>query len=928
MPDAVVETKLLLPRLRGLAVDRPRLMELLSRGANTSLTVVSAPAGFGKTTLLGMWIDAGEGTRRTAWVALDERDRVATSFWTYVMLAVDRAAAGSATAALAQLESGRVSVEVVLAGLLNELSVLPDDLTVVLDDYHLADGPGVRPGMTFLVEHLPPQVHLVIGSRADPGLPLARLRARGQLMEVRSADLRFTVEEAAAFLNQVHALGLADADVAALEARTEGWAAALQLAVLSLRGREDPARFIAGFAGADRFVVDYLADEVLDRQPAQVRDFLLDTSVLDRMTGPLCDAVTGGTDGRTTLAALDRQNLFVVPLDDHRRWYRYHHLFADVLQAHLLDERPDQVATLHRRASDWYDRAGDPERAVRHALAAGDVCLAADLVELAIPHLRRHRREAVIRRWVDDLPPDIVANRPVLAVGFIHAFTTSNEFDGVEERLRHVERLMHGPAEGHVVVDHSEYARLAGAIDTYRAALALVAGDLRGTVRHAERALALADAGDLLTVAAASALIGIACWTNGDLEAAHRGYLAAAAGLARAGHTADVLGCTITLADIEVTQGKLGQAHRTLEHALTLAERDDPLLARTRGTADMYVGLSRVAWERGDFAAAADYLDRAEAAGEAAGLPQNPYRWRAAMARLREAAGDAAAAVGLLAEPERLYVGDYAPDVQPVAAARARVLASSGDIAGALAWAHRRGVAVDDELSYQREYEHVTLASILLADHAATGDPASLSQATALLDRLLAAAEAGERTGTVLEVLVLRARAQQADRHHPRALDDVERAVRLAEAEGHVGVFITGGASLVGLMDDLLVRHGRWAFLRRLVQAMKSLDDGDTGGSTESAAGHPGGPYGYPAGGAGRTGQPVLVEPLSDRELDVLRYLCTDLDGPAIARSLSVSLSTVRTHTQHIYAKLGVNNRRAAVRRAHQLNLFSSTSGR
>ena len=738
MPDHLVTTKLLVPRPRARAVARGRLDELLGRGSDATLTLVSAPAGFGKTTMLAAWLAAGGPGRSAAWVSLDERDRDPSSFWTYVLLAVDRAAPDTATAALAQLQSGQAPIDLVLTALLNELSVRSEDITLVLDDYHLAEGPDIQPGMVFLLEHLPPQVHVVISTRADPALPLARLRARGELVEVRVADLRFTENEATTYLNDVNALGLGLADVATLERRTEGWAAALQLAALSLRGRDDAAAFIAGFAGDDRFVVDYLADEVLDRQLPDVRRFLLDTSTLDRLTAGLCDAVTGRTDGRSMLESLERQNLFVIPLDDHRRWYRYHHLFADVLHSRLLDERPGDESELHRRASDWYDQAGDPEASVRHALAAGDVGLAAARAELAVPGLNRERRESVVRGWIDEFPADIVKDRPVLAVGFIGALSRGSEFDSLPQRLADVERLLAGPAEDLVVLDHAELARLPAAVETYRAALALVAGDLTGTVEHADHALARAPQDDDLTMASASALVGLASWASGDLDEAHRAYRVAADRLTRAGHIADVLGCTIALTDIELTQGRLDQAQQSCEQALDLAAREAP---QPRGVADMYVVLSRVALERGDLAGAADYLRRADELGDAGGLPQNPYRWRVAMALLREAEGEVAAALGLLEEAERVYVGDFSPNVQPVAATRARVLAAAGEVAEALAWARRRGVSATDDVSYAREYEHLSLAHVLYADHVTSARATSLADAAALLDRLVSAAE-------------------------------------------------------------------------------------------------------------------------------------------------------------------------------------------
>ncbi len=517
MTGPLVETKLYFPAARAGIVTRPRLDERLSQGGR--LVLISAPAGFGKTTLLGGWLTRARrrGDAAVAWVSLDEGDQDASSFWTYVVTALDRAVPGVGAGALPLLEAGHSSTEAVLVVVLNELSVLPGEVTLVLDDYHLADGPGIRSGMSFFLDRLPPQVRLVISTRADPGLPLARLRARGELVEVRAADLRFTLAEAATYLNDATGLPLTADDIASLEERTEGWVAALQLAALSLQGRGDAAGFIAGFAGDDRFVVDYLVEEVLDRQPEPVRRFLLETSILDRLTGALCDAVTGGHGGKAMLERLDRANLFVVPLDDQRRWYRYHHLFADVLRSHLLDERGD-VADLHRRAGNWYGEAGEPVPAVRHALAAGDIGRAADLVELAVPELRRNRQEATLRRWIDELPDDVVERRPVLAMGFVGALMASNEFDDVERRLGDIERLLNGGRARSgteiVVVDERELARLPGCIELYRAGLALIGGDPAGTLPHARLAVVRAPEHDHLTRASADALAGLASWTD------------------------------------------------------------------------------------------------------------------------------------------------------------------------------------------------------------------------------------------------------------------------------------------------------------------------------------------------------------------------------------------------------------------------------
>jgi LuxR family maltose regulon positive regulatory protein len=676
----LVETKLFVPAARADVVARPRLSDHLSR-TGARLVLVSAPAGFGKTTLLRTWLADQQAPGGTvAWVSLDEADHNAATFWTYVVASLDRALPGVGAGTLTLLQAGRDPTEELLAGLLNELSVLPGEVTLVLDDYHLADGPGVQPGMSFLLDHLPPQVRLVISTRADPALPLARLRARGELTEVRAADLRFTTAEAGTYLNDTTGLNLTTGDVVALEERTEGWVAALQLAALSLQGREDPSGFVAGFTGDDRYVVDYLVEEVLDQQPDQVRRFLLETSILDRLTGPLCDVVTGEPGGKAMLERLERANMFLVPLDDQRRWYRYHHLFGDLLRSRLLDEHDgtdDGVAQLHRRASGWYDRAGEPVPAVRHALAGGDLEHAADLVELAVPRLRRDRQEATLRQWIGELPEDVVARRPVLAMGFAGALMSSNEFDDVERRLRNIERTLNGqpdPGTGHtegdrstIVVDEEELARLPGEIELYRAGLALLGGDPAATLDHARRAVDRAPADDDLTRASAAALVGLASWTVGDLDAAYRGYTDAAAGLGRLGHVSDVLGCTITLADLETTQGRLRQAHQSYQRALDLGVDEDPGM---RGVRDMHTGLAQVAVERNDLAAASEHLRRGDELGEAAGLPQNPYRWRLAMALLREAEGDRDTALGLLAEAERVYVADFQPNWRPIPALR------------------------------------------------------------------------------------------------------------------------------------------------------------------------------------------------------------------------------------------------------------------
>ena len=915
VPAPLLETKLFVPRSRRGLVPRPRLSERLDRGTASTLTLVSAPAGFGKTTLLTEWLAAGPAApadeRLGAWLSLDRADNDPVSFWIYVIAALRMVASGVGESALALLQVPQPPpIEAVLTALLNDLGAAAGDIVLVLDDYHVIDASDVQDGMAFLLGHLPPQLHVVIASRADPALPLARWRARGKLAEIRAAELRFTPDEAAAYLNEMMGLQLSARDVAALEARTEGWIAALQLAALSMQGRNDVAGFIAGFAGDDRYVVDYLVEEVLQRQPDRVQAFLLQTSILGRLSGPLCDAVTGQGGGKAMLEALDRGNLFLVPLDDRRRWYRYHHLFADVLQARLLDERPGEVPDLHRRASAWYEQNGEPSVAIGHALAAEDFGRAADLVEQAIPAMRRSRQEAALHGWLKALPDEVVRVRPVLSVGLAGALLAVGEFEGVEARLRDAERCLgattgtgtESPAPaGEMAVDDEEFRRLPAGIELYRSALAMARGDVPGTVRHARRAIDLSPEEDHLVRASAAGMSGLAYWTSGDLEAGHAAFSGCVARLRRAGHIADIFGCSIALADMRSAQGRLGEAMRTYEQALQGAPEHGGLILR--GTADMYVGMSEVHRERDDLLAATQHLLRSQELGEHLGLPQNRYRWRVAMALIRQAEGDPAAALDLLNEAERLYMGDFFPNVRPVPALRARVWIAQGRLGEALGWAREQGLSADDGLSYLREFEHITLARMLLARHQDERAEQSLHQAARLLERLLLAAEEGQRTGRVIEILVLQALSRRRLGDNPAALASLERAVTLAEPEGYVRVFADEGPPMASLLRAAAKQGTAGNYVRRLLAAV-------------SETGHD------------RPAEQALIEPLSERELDVLRLLGTELDGPAIARQLMVSLNTVRTHTKHIYVKLGVTNRRAAVRRAQELDLLSRTRNR
>lgn len=893
----LLETKLHAPRRRRGVIPRARLTERLTEPSLPALTVVAAPAGFGKSTLLAEWFaDPGPGHRLSAWLSLDAGDNDPTVFWSYLIASVRTAVPEAGSRALALLQLAQ-PLESVAASLLNDLTGLDREMVLVLDDYHVIESTALHEGMAFLLEHLPPQVHLVLGSRADPPLPLARLRARGELLEVRAADLRFTADEAAAYLNDVMGLQLTATDVDVLEDRTEGWVAALQLAALSMQGRDDTAGFIESFAGDDRFVVDYLAEEVLERQPDEVRTFLLETAILDRFTGALCDAVTGGRGGRAMLERLDRANLFLVSLDDRRLWYRYHHLFADVLRSRLLDEEPEKIDELHRRASAWFAAAGEQPEAIAHALAGHDVERAAELIELAAPVMFQTRQEVTIRRWLTALPPEIFATRPVLAMELVGSSMVSGEIAGVEQVLDGIERWLapEADASAAIVFDHDELANLPAQVAVYRAALALIAGDTGAAIDQASRALALAPPTDHLRRGSAAALVGLAQWTDGDLEAASSRYLESIASLTAAGHISDVLGCSIALADMRIAQGRLGDAQRTFEAGLALAEANGAL----RGTADMHVGLSVVQLERNELDAAGQHLAIAAQLGAQAGLPQNAYRSRVAMARLRRAEGDLGAALELLEEAERVYNTDMSPAVRPVSAVRALTQLAAGDTTGPRRWASAHGLHPDDELSYVHELEHLTLARILLAtaDH----DRETIDEAQRLLVRLLAAADAGFRPGSTIEILIALALAHEAAGDHDAATASLEQALTRAEPEGFLRVFVEELPALASLLRAVSGPGRAGQHARRVLAAA-------TPDAVQPSS--PGAPLGH-----------GLVDELSARERDVLRLLRSDLSGPDIARELIVSLNTVRTHTKNIYMKLGVNNRREAVRRAAELGL-------
>jgi LuxR family transcriptional regulator, maltose regulon positive regulatory protein len=931
----VLGTKLHVPSPRRQLVPRPRLTRRLAVDAASMprLVLVSAPAGFGKTTLLTQWLtghapssntnggDGAEQQGRAAWLSLDADDSDLRRFLTHLVAAIRTSSPDVGTEALALMETDRgLPAEEVLASLVNDLDGLGEPAVLALDDYHVITAPEVHAAVTFLLDHLPPRVTLAITTRADPPLPLARLRGRGELLELRAADLRFTPPEADAFLNDVMGLDLEPAQVAALDTRTEGWAAGLQLAALSARGRtrtgdgNGVAGFVEAFTGNHRFVLDYLMEEVLDRQPDDVREFLLDTSVLDQLTGGLCDALTGRSDGRVMLETLERENLFVIPLDDERQWYRYHHLFADALRARLAARHPEWVARLHAAASRWLAGNGLMADGVRHAIASGDHELAADFVELGLGESRRQRDNRTLREWLAALPEDVLRRRPLLATCVAWRRLSEGDVDGVEPWLDAAEAGLrtgsHGPPPSDIAAVGSlaeavrdrdgELRSLPATIEVYRASVAQARGDIDGTFSHARRAFALAGPEDHFARSGGAGFAGLAAWAAGDLDTAVERFSETAASLRAAGAVADALGTTVVLANLELGRGRPVEARRRYERALAAAENHPgPVLA---STGDLHVGLADVLREQGDLDAAAEHLEVARELGDRASMIENRYRWYTAMAGVLQARGDLDDAVRMLEAAEPLFLHGFFPDVRPIPATKARLRIAQGRLDDARAWAQQRGVSPSDPPTYLAEYDQLTLARLIIAEHQAHPDGDSLEAALALLDRIVAAASSASRAGSLVEARMVQALAQHAAGHTDAALSDLSEALAEGVPAGYVRLFLDEGPPMVDLLEQVArsATHDVRAHAERLLTVVRKPSAPSSAGAAPDPS----------------------EEGLSERELEVLRLLATELSGPDIARQLFVSVNTLRTHTKHIFTKLDVNTRRGAVRRAAELGLL------
>ena len=903
--DVLLATKLHVPRSQPGFVSRRRLGQALSDGLASGRVLVCAPAGFGKTALLADW--AAGGGRPVAWLGLDADDSDPARFWRYALAALDRTRPGLASRVGPLLPH---SPNGLVTALINELATDPDadEVLLVLDDYHLVDSPLVHESVAFLLENLPQRLRVVVSGRSDPPLPLARLRARGQLAELRAADLRFTPDEAAALLRETVGSDLPATALATLVARTEGWAAGLRLAGLSLRGNEDADGFAAAFDGSHRFVLDYLADEVLDRQDEQLFAFLLETSVLARLSAELCDAVTGRADSQAMLQDIERAGLFLMPLDEVRGWWRYHHLFADLLRARLRAERPDRVQALHRAAAAWCDEHELGDDAVRHALAAGDAAWAGRLVERHAESLLGRGEGATLRRWISELPAESVRDRPRLYLAQAYGAAMSLQVEALGAALDNAERAFAvsgdepfapGGDQGTSVL-----ANVPAGIAMMRAVLARLRGDTAFAGDYDKQALAQLGEDDWLLRSFVRWNQAVADWQGGRLGPAESG-LADVLAQRRAADEfiAGFLAMRVCydLGRVQHAQGNLDAAAATYRQAL----EEGSGVSQLPHMGMAHVGLAEVLYERNELAAALDHATKGVTLCQPLAFTAPLAAGLAVLARIRQAAGDPTGAMAAIAEADQ---AGLSPSIVSVLSRhRARLLLAQGDVTTAAQWAEAAGLRPDDEPDYPREPEYLLLARVLLAQNES-------DLALTLLQRLLDGAVSQARTGSIIEIQALHALALAARGDDAPAIGALTEALTLARRHGQVRVFADEGAP----MNMLLTRLSAAQAGQR--DATRRIDPGylaallDACGQADSV---------LPSAGATAAATPLgLREPLTSREVEVLRLIADGKSNQRIARDLVVALDTVKKHVSHVLGKLGAANRTEAVARARQLGLI------
>ena len=898
MTSLLLQTKFFKPVPRPALITRQYLIERLNEGLGhgaggfaARLTLVSAPAGFGKTTLVSAWLaqlaflHPDFSAENCAWLSLDENDNDAVRFLMYLAVALQTITPHIGHTAVRALKSPEPpAAEAVLTQLINDVSQNGLPIILVLDDYHVIRAPSVHQALTYLLEHLSPLLHLMIITRSDPPLPLSRWRARSHLVELRTDELRFSIDEVRQFFNKVWNLAISNEEIAALERRTEGWVTGLQLAALSLQGRDDQAELIAAFAGSHHFVIDYLTEEVLSRQPDSVREFLLATSILERVCGSLADALVEAKTGQETLEYLEHSNLFLTPLDEERHWYRYHQLFAEVLQARLLQTYSDRLRELHRRAGVWHARQGMVDEAVRHALAGDDPETAATLIEGVAGNMLRQGASASLIRWLDALPVETIRARPrlCLARGWTFVWGAVLDRASAEEWVQHA---LEAPFAG-----KSSESGLKGEVAALQAMIAATWKDGTHAIELAGQALVYLPA-DSPWRGVMNFCLGSTYYDGGDPAAASE-VLEEALALSEADgvHYIQLIVASF-LADITAFQGHLGRAGELYRQVLARADEGLP----QKGTVMAHGGLANILFERNELNAALVHLREGTAQ-----LPQVGGTWPSlaiyrTLARVRQAEGKRADAMAALGHASEVVGGArQMVAAMEIAAMRARLHLAGGDLAAAEAWAGNCGLSIEDPDTGHgglQEVAYLSLARVASAQgrHA---------EALVLLDRLMQPAQEEARQGSMIAIHIVQALINQAQGHRRCALESLERALVLAEPEGYCRVFVDEGQP----MADLL----RWAweqgicadYVDRLLRAF---------GPKASTL----------------TSQDLLPEPLSERELEVLRLAAAGATNKQIAGEVFIALPTVKKHMGHILVKLDTHNRVQAEARARELGLLS-----
>ena len=916
----ILATKLFIPPLKPGLVHRSRLIEKLNLGLNKKLTLVSAQAGFGKTTLVSHWIN--DQKRPAAWLSMDEGHNDLTRFLIYLVAALQKISSEIGSGSLSIIKSPQgAQTELVLTALLNEIAAVSDNFIIVLDDYHVIDNSAVDDALSFLLDHLPPQMHLVIATREDPHLPLSRLRVRGQLNELRAADLRFSQTEAAEFLSKSIGFELSADDVSALETKTEGWIAGLQLAALSMKSPKDVDSFIKSFTGSHRFVLDYLLEEVLNRQDDQIQDFLLFTSILNRMCGPLCESLlkSSAGSGQTTLETLEQANMFIIPLDGERRWYRYHHLFADLLRQRLPQrlsaqgENEISLEDIHRRAGIWYEKNGFNAEAIHYAVEGKDFERAAKIIELAWAEMDISFQAATWLNWVQKLPDEFIINRPMLCIGYAWALLDTGQLEAVEPRLQDAENWLKSidsdgkhpaPAKEMIVHDNAEFEFFKAQVLAARAFLFQILGDIENTIKYSNQAMDFIPDEHFHQRAGAKGILGLAYWSKGDLEKAYTIFEDSKSDLRNAGNELIAECMNIGLAFIRSEQGKFNEAIGIHNNSLKVIDKlgDAAQLVK----ASVYLGLSVQHLEQGDLEQAEQFLWQSEENGKKSALPDWLYRWHIAKAAILEVKGDFQSALEMLNKAEEYFYRNPMPDIRPLEALRARLWIKQNDFTKAMNWAKAFTASSNSKSEYMKEFEQITLARLHLARFIKNNDKKLAVELTELLDRQLKLAQKHNRVTSAVEALVLGSLLLKEQDDNDQALKLLMQALTLAEKQNYQKIFMDEGKPIIDMIKELNVQGSCLEFCDNLFHNFNSLQRMKSEETSTQKTSSP----------------QQLIEPLSERELEILQLIAQGFSNNEICRKLFLALSTVKGHNQNIFSKLGVQRRTEAAARARELGLL------